>query len=101
MASLTVDVMNGAPNNAPAAGWTAGYATQEPGDCGAACRDVTAVAGGGVMPLKLSCANAQLDGEWQFAHAGTALNCTIVTSRQAVVAVGQYTLSLDAAMRTE
>lgn len=101
VAQLAIEVVGGSPNTHPAARWTDPYNGQATVSNCTSCRDVSATEGGGLMPLKLECAGASAEDDWQYASASTSLSCTIATSRQATVTAGSYTISLDAAMRTE
>jgi hypothetical protein len=103
-AMLTVSVLQGSSTQRPATRWTPAYPKQSTVNGCDACRDITAAAGVGVMHLKLACTNATMDtanGGWQYATTGSSLSCTIATAQQATVVAGNYTLSLDAAMRTD
>lgn len=102
VATSAITVENGGINDQPAVRWSVGYAGQTTVPGCDACRDVSADAGG-VMPLRLMCSGASTDndGGWQYSTTGAVLNCSVAIAKQAFVAVGEYTISLDAAMRTQ
>ncbi|MBH2766579.1 hypothetical protein I5Q31_05580 [Serratia marcescens] len=102
VATLQVNLQNGDVFSSPAARWTPAYPKQDPVAGCEACRNIESALGEGVLPLKLTCADANSVDGWQFVLGADVMTCTIATAQLARgVVAGNYTLSLDAALRTE